>query len=610
MCGIVGYIGSGSTVDVIYEGLKLLEYRGYDSAGIAVLGQGKIGVAKAQGKLANLTNSLGDLPSNAHLGIGHTRWATHGAPTTVNAHPHVVNGVALVHNGIIENYREVREKLERVGTKFNSQTDSEVALHQLVQFLESGDSMEAAICKLTQTLRGAFALGIFNEKDPDHVYVVKYGSPIAIGVSPNETVFASDVLPLLKYTRKVFFLNDREFAKISTKGMQVFNFEGNEVEPRWSYLEGTSGSADKQGFKHYMIKEIFEQPRVVSALTQKVLSSGKFNHDEKGTALNGIDLSKVRNIVVTACGTAYHAGMFGRYVLEDITKIPTYAELASELRYRKSLLDPSTLLIAVSQSGETADTLACVKFAREAGSQVLTICNVPYSSIPRASNATMFMEGGPEIGVASTKAFSGMILAFYLLANGIADSKGTLAKSDLEKICADLGKLPAQIDQALYEAESIQHIADKYYDSASCLFIGRGVNFPIALEGALKLKEISYIHAEGYAGGELKHGPIALIDKHMPVVAILADDPHFEKMLSNVEEVRARDGRIIAVGSGNDPRISAVSENIMRCPQIENSYLQPLLSVVPLQLFSYYVAVKRGTDVDQPRNLAKSVTVE
>jgi glucosamine--fructose-6-phosphate aminotransferase (isomerizing) len=610
MCGIIGYIGSQSAPRIIFKGLERLEYRGYDSAGIAVLNGGEVSYIKNAGKLANLAPQLSRLPSSATIGMGHTRWATHGAPTTENSHPHVSNGVALIHNGIIENYVELKKGLIARGTRFASETDSEVVLHLLVEQMAGGSTAMQALIAVLKQLEGAYSLGIICEREPNTVLLAKHGSPLVVGFGKGENFFASDALALIDHTNEFVFLNDGELATVSREKVEFFDLNGAPV-PRTRVILNLSGtSADKCGYRHYMVKEIHEQPSILTNSIQRLVDfSGKaFKEDLLG--LDAIDVKIIDRIHIIACGTAYYSGMVAKYGFEPLLKIPVEVELASEFRYRAPCLTKNTLVIPVSQSGETADTLACVKYAREQGCQVLAVCNVMHASIPRAATATLHMDAGPEIGVASTKAFTSMILNMYILALAMTKKRTGLSFSSFDKQLAALRVFPALLDSALGCKNHVEALAEGYYEDQNCIFMGRGASFPISLEGALKLKEISYIHAEGYAGGELKHGPIALVDRHMPIVAIAPMDKYHEKMISNVEEVKARGGRILGIGSGTDERFRALCDRYISCPQIDDEILQTILSVIPLQLFAYYVAVRRGTDVDQPRNLAKSVTVE
>jgi len=610
MCGVMGYIGRKYCVDLIYEGLQRLEYRGYDSAGISVISGTEIALVKAEGKLSQLKPLLGKLPTQATIGMGHTRWATHGAPTTVNAHPHTHDDLSIIHNGIIENYRELKDALIRDGVKFRSETDTEVVLHLLLAERRRTKDMVRTIQNVVQRLRGAYALGIMIAGEPDALYMVKQGSPMVIGVGEDENYFASDALALLPLTKNALFLNDGEFAKIERNRISIWDFAGKEIKRSPAYLNWTAASAEKQGYRHYMLKEIHEQPAVLANTIARLIDVKSSTINVKELELDAIDLGRVRHITLIACGTAFYSANLGRYFLEAMAGLPVSVELASEYRYRAPWVDSSSMVIAVSQSGETADTLACIKYAKERGATVYSVCNVRFSSIPRTCHGTLYMEAGPEVGVASTKAFTSMILCQYVLAIAIGMKRGALKSDDVEKKIEALRALPSLADRAVNSAGLIEELATRQYEAKNMLYIGRGPSFPVALEGALKLKEISYIHAEGYAGGELKHGPIALVDRHMPIVSILPKDEHYEKMISNVEEVRAREGVIIGVGDIDDDRFRQLCKEYLPCPQSADSGLQAILSTIPLQFLAYYVAVKRGTDVDQPRNLAKSVTVE
>jgi len=590
--------------------LARLEYRGYDSAGIAVSDQGKTHVVKAEGKLVQLKPILAQLPSGASRGIGHTRWATHGLPNTVNAHPHSYANVAVVHNGIIENYLLLKQQLQAQGAVFSSETDTEVVLQLFLRELRFLKDPFKAMLAMIPQLRGAFSLGILLGDEPDYIYAVKQGSPLVIGAGKGEHFFASDAMALVSHTSRAHFLNDGEIARISEGAVEIWNFAGERVELDFVELDISSASTEKQGFKHYMLKEVHEQPRVMAGMLKRLvdIEKGTFNDQELG--LNTLDLARIETICMVACGTAYYSALLGKYLIEPAVHLPVNVELASEFRYRNPWLSKNTLFIAVSQSGETADTLATVKQAKAHGCQVMAICNVKMSSIAREAHVTLHMDAGPEIGVASTKAFTAMLLANYLFGLAFGVKRGLVSAAEVRLACDRLRELPARMDHALDGKVAIEALADKYYEAGNFIFMGRGTSYAVALEGALKLKEISYIHAEGYAGGELKHGPIALIDRHMPVVAIAPLGPYHEKMLSNIEEVKARQGQIIGVGSIDDTQLRRLSRDFIVCPSSDDPGLQAILSVVPLQLLAYYIAVKRGTDVDQPRNLAKSVTVE
>ena len=610
MCGVVGFVGTRPCVRTIFEGLQRLEYRGYDSAGIATLSGGKIYTAKSDGKLMRLEGHLGGLPEASHVGMGHTRWATHGAPTTQNAHPHVTGDLALIHNGIIENYRELKEELIKDGYTFKSETDSEVVLHLLSRELKITPKLKDALIKVIARLHGAYGLGVMWAGEPDALYLVKQGSPVVIGTGEGENYFASDALALLPLTKSVIFLNDGEFGRLTKNSVELWDFSGKALKRSPSVLNWTAASAEKQGYRHYMLKEIHEQPAVVANTIARLvdLTTGKIDTKEMG--IDELDLARIKSIVYVACGTAHYSAMISKYSVEQFVGVPVSVELASEFRYREPYLDKDTLVVAVTQSGETADTLACIKHSVAHGCQTFAICNVRFSSIPRAANATLYMEAGPEVGVASTKAFTSMVLCHYLFGLALGRKKSRVTDETFDAAINALRQLPSAVDRAVNAAGLVEEVANKYYESQNFIFMGRGPSFMVALEGALKLKEISYIHAEGYAGGELKHGPIALIDRHMPVVAVSPLDHHYEKMISNVEEVRAREGIMIGVGDLQDDKFKSLCHDYIPCPQVKDASLQTILSVIPLQFLSYYVAVKRGTDVDQPRNLAKSVTVE
>ncbi|NRA44625.1 MAG: glutamine--fructose-6-phosphate transaminase (isomerizing) [Oligoflexales bacterium] len=610
MCGIIGYNGKKPCVDLIYSGLQKLEYRGYDSSGVAVLANDKINLVKQKGKLSHLLPFLGSLPQDASLGMGHTRWATHGVPSTENAHPHGEERVSIVHNGILENYNELKIKLLEKGQRFLSETDSEVIVHLLHDELEVVADVRKAILNIVDKLQGAYALGIMVHDHPDDVYVVKQASPLVIGVGEGENFFASDALALLAHTKKFIFLSDGEIARIGKDGVEIWDFYGAKKEPNIVTVDSSEASLEKGGYRHYMLKEIYEQPTVLANTIQRMVCKDQNSFDEKLLCSDKINLTNIRKVHVVACGTAYYAGMMGKYILEPKLEIPVEVELASEFRYRDSFIDDKTLIIAVTQSGETADTLASIKHAKSKGCKTLAICNVPYSSIPRECDATIYMEAGPEIGVASTKAFTSMVLNFYLLGLAWGQRMGTQSQTQLQNSLESLVKLPSLIEQALSHEALISEIAGSYFEDHHCLFVGRGHQYPIALEGALKLKEISYIHAEGYAGGELKHGPIALIDRSMPVLAIAPPLSDYEKVISNLEEIYAREGRILGLGLADDQKLKALCSHVIPCPFIDDPALQAILCSVPLQLFAYSMAIHRGTDVDQPRNLAKSVTVE
>ncbi len=608
MCGIIGYIGKRSCLDILYTGLERLEYRGYDSAGIAVVQDGKLQMAKSVGKLAQLKPFLGELSRTSTVGLGHTRWATHGTPSYDNAHPHEKEGLVLVHNGIIENYKEIKLKLLEDGACFRSETDSEVIVH----LLDTPDQKEYPlfdrILRMIPKLEGAYALGILDSKKPDGFYIVKQGSPLVIGEGDGENYFASDALALVNYSKRFYFLEDQEIAYLTRDGVEFWNFAGERIKKTPTLLDLREDAASKGHYPHYMLKEIYEQAGILSQTISR-----SFPHEiepDLASQIEGLNLDRMHKIHIVGCGTSYYAGMVGKYLLEPLIGRPVEVELASEFRYREPYLDKNTLVVAMTQSGETADTLACIKHAKKRGCQILSICNVDHASIPRASDVFLPMKAGSEIGVASTKAFTSMVLNLYFFALAIHQKTANVPASFWKDKKSILRKFIMAVEQTLELDKAINAIAKDYYQEKHFLYLGRGLSYPIASEGALKLKEISYIHAEGYAGGELKHGPIALIDKHMPVLAIVPMDAQHPKMLSNVEELKARDARILGLGSKDDHKLKALCENFIPCPQVDDPVLQAILSVIPLQLFAYHVAVLRGTDVDQPRNLAKSVTVE
>ncbi len=620
MCGIVGYVGNKQVVPLIIDGLRKLEYRGYDSAGIAVVDEDhNLSLRRAEGKLRNLEEAIRLDPLDGTYGIGHTRWATHGRPTEENAHPHrdQSGNVVVVHNGIIENYLTLKERLQADGHEFRTETDTEVVAHLIGQYVEDeGLKLELAVRKAVKELRGIFALAIISKDEPDTVIAVREGPPVVIGLGDGEFFVASDVPPILAHTRDVFFLGDREIAVLTKDSVRVTDFDGNIVEPERQRITWDPIMAEKGGFKHFMLKEIFEQPRAVRDTVQ-----GRVSLDTGKVYLDAMDISEeefraVSSIKIAACGTSWHAGLAGKYMLEKLARVPVDVDYASEFRYRDPVLSPDDLLIVISQSGETADTIAALREAKAAGCKVLAICNVEGSMITREADGTILTHAGPEIGVASTKAFTSQMVALYLFALYLGDVRGKLGEDEKKKLAQDLAELPLKIEQILNDADSIEELSKELFRVQDFLYLGRGINFPVALEGALKLKEISYIHAEGYPAGEMKHGPNALIDEKLPVVIINtreAGNPgselRYEKTHSNIVEVKARDGVIISVLTEGDTMSSKVSSHIIEVPEASD-LLSPIISVVPLQLLSYHIAVRRGCDVDQPRNLAKSVTVE
>ncbi len=606
MCGIVGYTGSRDAVDVLLSGLQKLEYRGYDSAGIAVMKDAGIELRRSVGKLNNLTMEILKRPLSAHTGIGHTRWATHGRPSEQNAHPHMEGGVAVVHNGIIENYLVLKDELKASGAVFKSETDTEILSHLIQRATAEGLCLADAVRSAVKRIKGTFALLALSEKEPGTIIGARLECPMIVGVGENETIISSDIPAILDVTRKAIFLHDGDIVSITGGEVEITDFEGHAVDRKETNINWSPVMAEKGGYRHFMLKEIFEQPRAVTdTFRGQVL-------EEKGEVFfDGfdIDLSSVKRIYIIACGTSWHAALTGKYIFEDFCSIPTEVDLASEFRYRNPLVGESTLVIAISQSGETADTLAAVKEAKRKGATVISICNVMESSLTRETDWTFMTHAGPEIGVASTKAFTTQLTALYLLALYFGQTLGTLDAGRIKELIQELIKIPKKIETILDSADYIEALARRYFHYRDFIYIGRGINFPIALEGALKLKEISYIHAEGYAAGEMKHGPIALIDEEMPVVAIAPRDATYPKMLGNMEEVHARLGSIIAVVSEGDTEASTRADDLITIP-VTSVYLTPILVTVPLQVLAYHIAVQKGTDVAQPRNLAKSVTVE
>ncbi|HEX5067571.1 MAG TPA: glutamine--fructose-6-phosphate transaminase (isomerizing) [Myxococcota bacterium] len=611
MCGIVGYVGSEPRAqDLIVEGLRRLEYRGYDSAGVAVFQQGHIQVRRALGKLGNLEQVLRDQPLAGEVGVGHTRWATHGKPSERNAHPHRGGRVVVVHNGIMENYRELRAGLEARGRVISSDTDTELIAHLIDERLEAGSDLVTAVRESTARVVGSYAFGVLSESDPDHIVAAKNGgSPIVLGIGDKATYLASDIPAILPYTRQMMFLNDGEFAVLSRDGVQVLDKDGSPIDREPRAIQWDPIAAEKGLYDRFMQKEIFEQPR---AITDTI--GTRVRDDFSDLDLDGIDLSrerieKISRITLVACGTAWHACLTGKYMIEQLAGIPCEVDLASEFRYRGPILDPSCLVIPVSQSGETADTLAALREGRQKGARVLAVCNVRDATIARESHDVLYTHAGPEIGVASTKAFTTQIVALYLLAVKLGIVRGRLGREEASQRVQDVLKLPRLVERVLLLDERVREIAHRYMHAQDYLFLGRGIMVPIAFEGALKLKEISYIHAEAYAAGEMKHGPIALIDEKMPVVIIATKSPVYDKVVSNLEQVRARDGMVIAIATEGDDTIAEKANDVIYVPDL-GEYLTAVLATIPLQLLAYHTAMLKGTDVDQPRNLAKSVTVE
>lgn len=609
MCGIVGYVGPRNAVPILLDGLRKLEYRGYDSAGLAVYGGGRLEVARAVGKLGNLIQVAEGMKLEGSLGIGHTRWATHGRPSEVNAHPHVASGVAVVHNGIIENHLELRHELEAQGVRFASDTDTEIIAHLVRRALERDRTLFGAVRIALGQVRGAYALAVLSSREPDRIVVAKSASPLVIGVGEGETLCASDVPALLAQTRRVIFLEEGEMAELTADGVRLATLDGQPVPREPKRIDWTPVQAEKEGHKHFMLKEILEQPRAVAdTLRGRIdLERGELLDAELG--FDATIAQKIDRVCLLACGTSYYAALAGRYWIEQIARVPAHAELGSEVRYREPVFTPRDLVIAVSQSGETMDTLAAVRSAREAGAPVVSVVNVVDSALTRVSTGVLYTHAGPEIGVASTKCFTTQLAALLMLAVHLGRRRGAVSPERAREILGALLEVPAAMSSVLEQRDSVYEVSRRWQHASNMLFLGRGLGFPIALEGALKLKEISYVHAEGYAAGEMKHGPIALIDEAMPVVVVMPQDAHYQKVIGNVQEVRARDGKVVAILSEGDQKGAALADHVLTVPRVPDVVL-PLLTVLPLQLLAYYVADLKGTDVDQPRNLAKTVTVE
>jgi glucosamine--fructose-6-phosphate aminotransferase (isomerizing) len=617
MCGIIGYLGDRSAVSVIIEGLRKLEYRGYDSAGIAVItSHGALDVRRAMGKLRNLEDAIHVHPLSGQTGIGHTRWATHGRPSEENAHPHVgpANRVAVVHNGIVENYLPLRQELEKEGHVFLTQTDTEVIAHLVEKYLT--DDLAAAVQQTVQRIRGIFAIVVIDAREPHKMVAARQGPPVVVGLGQDEYFVASDVTPLLSHTRDMFFLSDGDMAVLTRDGVQLMDFSGRPVSRSVTHVLWDPIMAEKGGFKHFMLKEIYEQPRAVreTFITRIGQETGRVYLDEM--EIDPAQLAAVRHIKIIACGTSWHAALAAKFMIEQLARVPVEVDYASEFRYRDPLIEPDTLAIFISQSGETADTLAALREARDKGAMTLAICNVLGSTLVREATGSLLTHAGPEIGVASTKAFTAQLAALFVFALHLAQVRNTISADESLRLVQELVRLPAKIESALSLDDQVDNMAKLLYRSEDFLFLGRGVHYPIALEGALKLKEISYIHAEGYPAGEMKHGPNALIDGELPVVFLATKNPEspsscitYEKTLNAIHEVRARDGIVLAVANEGDREVSKLCSHTFFVPEADELLL-PILEIVPLQLLAYHIALRRGCDVDQPRNLAKSVTVE
>ncbi|MCE3295655.1 MAG: glmS [Crocinitomicaceae bacterium] len=614
MCGIVAYIGKKQAYPIILKGLKRLEYRGYDSAGIALLNNNKVNIYKKQGKVSNLEEYANTLDTSGNIGIGHTRWATHGLPNDINSHPHFSNDgkLALIHNGIIENYDVLKKELINRGYKFVSETDTEVLVHLIDDILKNERiSLAEAVRLALNEVTGAYAIVVLSQDNPDQLVAARKSSPLVVGIgSDNEFFLASDATPIVEYTKQVVYLNDEEIAVVDiNEGLKIVHLSNQEKTPYIQELELHLEALEKGGFEHFMLKEIYEQPRSIHDCFR-----GRLNAEEGWVALGGIKdyeqkLINANRIIMVACGTSWHACQVGEYLIEDLARINVEVEYASEFRYRNPIINENDVVIAVSQSGETADTLAALELAKHKGATILGICNVVGSSISRITDAGSYTHAGPEIGVASTKAFTAQVTILTLMALKLAHKKGTISESRFHTILSDLEAIPDKVKKILESDDKIKEIAEVYKDSQNALYLGRGSSFPVALEGALKLKEISYIHAEGYPAAEMKHGPIALIDEEMPVFVIATKGNSYEKVVSNIQEVKARKGKIIAIVTEGDVQVKELADHVIEIPDTDEN-LVPLLATVPLQLISYHIAVMRDCNVDQPRNLAKSVTVE
>ncbi|WP_113926271.1 glutamine--fructose-6-phosphate transaminase (isomerizing) [Cognataquiflexum aquatile] len=613
MCGIVAYVGQQEALPIIIKGLKRLEYRGYDSAGVALLNKDGLSIYKKKGKVSELENHLGSFQNlNSKIGIGHTRWATHGEPNDVNAHPHYSSNekFAMIHNGIIENYDVLKTDLINKGYKFQSETDSEVFIKFIEDiYFNNYCSLEEAVRLALHKVVGAYAIVIMNIEEPDTLIAARKGSPLVIGVGENEYFLASDATPIIEYTNQVVYLDDYEIAVIRDNKLQIKTIENVETNPYINQLEMELEAIEKGGYEHFMLKEINEQPRSIADCMR-----GRLDAKNGRLVLGGLRdyMNKFQNadrIIITACGTSWHAGLVAEYLFEEFARIPVEVEYASEFRYRNPVISEKDFVIAISQSGETADTLAAIELAKSKGATIFGVCNVVGSSIPRATHAGSYTHAGPEIGVASTKAFTAQISVLTMMALKLGYQRGTLSETRYMHLLNELATIPSKVERALKLDAKIKVIAAEYKDSRNFLYLGRGYNFPVALEGALKLKEISYIHAEGYPAAEMKHGPIALIDAEMPVVFIATKDSSYDKVVSNIQEVKARKGKIIAVVTEGDTTVRGLADHVIEIPDTEEAFV-PLIAVVPLQQLSYHIAVMRGCNVDQPRNLAKSVTVE
>lgn len=614
MCGIVGYVGDKQAYDILIKGLKRLEYRGYDSSGIAISGEEKdLKFYKRKGKVAKLEEFIGDRSTEGTIGIGHTRWATHGPANDINAHPHASGdgNLVLIHNGIIENYVSLKKELQKRGHVFLSDTDTEVLVHLIEEVKKQEDVslFEAVRLSLAQVV-GAYAIVVMDKNNPDELILAKKSSPLVIGIGSNDFYVGSDATPIIEYTKNVVYLEDEEIAIISKKnGLKIKKLNNQDISPTIQELQMKLDVLEKGGYPHFMLKEIFEQPKTILDCMR-----GRINAQKGYVSLGGIEeyenkILNANRIIIIACGTSWHAGLVGEYLIEDLARIPVEVEYASEFRYRNPIINENDIVLAISQSGETADTLAAIKLAKSKGATILGICNVVGSTISRETHAGAYTHAGPEIGVASTKAFTAQVTVLSLLALSLAQKKGSIEKSKLNRLLFELESIPEKVAEVLKSDDICKQISEIYKDVSNALYLGRGYSFPVALEGALKLKEISYIHAEGYPAAEMKHGPIALIDEEMPVFVVATKGPSYEKVVSNIQEVKARKGKIIAIVTQGDVDVKAVADHVIEIPHTEEQFV-PILATIPFQLLSYHMAVMRECNVDQPRNLAKSVTVE
>jgi glutamine---fructose-6-phosphate transaminase (isomerizing) len=609
MCGIVGYIGKQEATPIIIEGLRKLEYRGYDSAGVCVINSGRAVIRRSEGKLVNLDKLLAKEPTCGDIGIGHTRWATHGRPSERNAHPHQAGSIIVVHNGIIENYLELREKHKGLGRIFNSDTDTEVISHIIDEKLKETGDFEQAVRIALQELRGAYAVCILCEHEPGTLIAAKQGSPMVVGLGEKEYFVASDIPAILAHTREMVFMEDGEMVVFRDEKATFSTVAGQVLTKKPRHIDWSPLMAEKGGYKHFMLKEIFEQPRAIRDTIAGRLAEEEGTVHLEELQLTDLELAGINRIFIIACGTSWHSALVGKFLIEEHCRIPVEVDIASEFRYRKPIVDDKTLMVLISQSGETADTLAALREGKARGAKNVAICNVVDSSIARESNGVIYTHAGPEIGVASTKAFITQLVALYLFTIKLGRTIGTLDQAKGQSMVASLKHIPSLVDKVLELDPQMEKVARTYMHARDFLYLGRGINYPIALEGALKLKEISYIHAEGYPAGEMKHGPIALIDENMPVVVLAPKNESYEKVVSNMEEVIARGGLVIAVCTEGDAEIRDKAQTTIEIP-LESEGLTPILLSIPLQLLAYHIAVLKGTDVDQPRNLAKSVTVE